>query len=125
MLALTLFVFLTIGVSMANSHACTCCFPNMADVCQTMAIDLVSCDECTNVFCANHVKGCQGLNCKAICQPDTSSSSTTLPSSSFSSKTSSPSSSTFSSGSRIQWEPCTISISSVVLVFLRAYIILE
>ena len=125
MLALTLFVFLTIGVSTANSHACTCCFPNMIDVCQTMAIDLASCDECTNIFCANHVKGCQGLNCKAICQPDTSSTSTALPPSSFSSKTSSLSSSTFASGSRIQCESYTILVSLVVLVFLRVSVILK
>lgn len=63
-----LLVFLTIAVSTVHSYTCACCFPNIPDTCETMAIDLSSCDQCTSFFCANHVKGCQGAQCTAICK---------------------------------------------------------
>ncbi|CAF1016733.1 unnamed protein product [Rotaria sp. Silwood1] len=83
MLALILLIFLTVGVSTINSYTCTCCFHGSAHTCQTPAIHLPSCADCTGFFCANHVKGCQGSPpCEVECNSDSSSKSTPRKSSS-------------------------------------------
>lgn len=83
MLTLILFIFLSVGVSIINGSSCACCFPWVAESCQTPGFP-VFCEDCTSFFCANHVKGCQGTPCKAVCIPDSSSTTTTVSSSSSS-----------------------------------------
>jgi len=83
MLTLILFIFLSVGVSIINGSSCACCFPWVAESCQTPGFP-VFCENCTSFFCANHVKGCQGTPCKAVCIPDSSSTTTTVSSSSSS-----------------------------------------
>ena len=78
MLMLVLFIILVTRVPLINSATCACCFPIQPNDCQTPAIDLPFCSDCTSFFCANHVKGCQGSPpCKAECKSGTST--TTIP----------------------------------------------
>jgi hypothetical protein len=132
MSTLIFLIFLTIGVSITNGNYCACCFPNEPHTCQTPGINLPSCDDCTSSFCANHVKGCQGVpQCTAECQ-STSSTTTTASRSSSSvepitstittpSKSSSsvkPITSTPSSGEiTVQIEVILITLGLILLVF--------
>jgi hypothetical protein len=96
-------ILLTIGVSVINGNSCACCFPGQAHVCQTPAIDLPSCDDCTSFFCANHVKGCQGTPpCTVECKSDSTSTST---------------SATFNRGSTIRFRLFTIFTSLMLVTF--------
>lgn len=85
---LFLFIFFSIGVSIIESSTCQCCIPETIPICQTPAIPL-SCVDCTADFCANHVKGCQGLRCNATCEPDSMSTLSSKPTIRFSTNESS------------------------------------
>jgi hypothetical protein len=114
MLALIVLIFSCIGVSIINSHSCSCCFPNLPHTCETMAIDLALCTECTSVFCANHVKGCQGSpQCEAICNNDSSSTVTTS-TSSFTVTSATSSATTTSAISSSTTTPATSSLTTTL-----------
>jgi hypothetical protein len=72
---LTLLILFVLEVSVMSDTRCACCFVNPPGVCETPAIDIGSCSNCTSWFCAMHVKGCQGP-CNAVCQPGSNSSTT-------------------------------------------------
>ncbi|CAF2418963.1 unnamed protein product [Rotaria sp. Silwood2] len=125
MLTLILLIFLTIGVSTINSYTCTCCFSSHPDMCQTPAINLPSCANCTGAFCANHIKGCQGSPpCDAECKGNSTSISTTTKTStsiSITTKTSSmrPISTTSNNAFTLRFEFIMISVGLTLLAFIN------
>ncbi len=121
MLTVILFLLSSIGVSIINGSTCACCFPWLGNQCQIPAI-VLSCADCTTVFCAMHVKGCQGPpGCQAVCQ-DPSSTTTSLTSSSSTTTSITSSSSTttvINGGSIIRIEFFIISFSLTLLTFFQ------
>ncbi len=109
-------ILLTIGVSVINGNSCTCCFPGQAHVCQTPAINLPSCDDCTSFFCANHIKGCQGTPCTVECTSDSTSSSTST-SPIITTSTRQITSTTFNGGSTNRFRLFTILTSLMLVAF--------
>ena len=104
---LLLFIVFSIAVSSIDGSTCKCCFPGQTQICQTPAIEL-ACADCTGVFCANHVKGCQGSpQCDAVCQSDSSTSSV------------SPLTSTFTTSSQsCTIQPAFFLISTIFTLFI-------
>ena len=83
MLLTSLVILLSFSISVTSGVSCACCFPRQPDECQTTAISLPSCEECSSSFCANHVKGCQGAPpCISKCIGNSSTTNTPVPSSS-------------------------------------------
>ncbi|CAF0885488.1 unnamed protein product [Rotaria sordida] len=116
MLTLFLLIFLTVGVSTINGYTCTCCFPGQPHTCQTPEIPLSSCANCTSVFCANHVKGCQSSTpCKVECKSGSSSISTSTKGSSSMSTINTIPNNTFTVGIGF----IMISVALTLLVFVN------